>query len=110
MEAHIVNIGDRIIMRFYMIIGMTMYATGAMSQNIDFRDAGFGGAELADTALAVRSAGYNCPSSNGVERIVENGTPSSFFRVTCSNGERFQASVVDGKVFVKPWTGTLIGR
>ena len=67
-------------------------------------------AELADTALGIRSAGYTCNQATDVDRVYENGRELPFFVVTCDDVRDYQVSILNERIFVKPWTGSLLGN
>ena len=80
------------------------------AEGISFQNTNFNSAEREDTAVAVRSSGYACAEVKRVEKVYEHGRELPIFRVWCVDSGVFQATVMRGKVFVKPWTGNLIGR
>ena len=81
----------------------------ANASDLSFVQMHFGKADRDDTALGVRSAGYPCKDVQRVEKVFENGRELPVFRVYCEDAT-YQGTVMNGKVYFKPWTGNLLGR
>lgn len=84
--------------------------TSISATSLTFQKVLFSRGELADTASAVRSAGHDCTLVIEVERLLQNDEEQPIFRISCSNGSAYQATIVDGKVRVKEWTGAIFGQ
>ena len=97
-------------MRLHILVVLALIPVTTFAADRSLQDAGFGRAQRADTALAIRSAGYRCAEANRVERLIENGQTLPIFRVSCGDDGQYQASVVAGEIRIKPWTGRVFGN
>ena len=87
---------------------LLLLATGAFAQDFELT-------EVQDYDIqvgvleAVRSIGEPCSYVVRVWRVVQNGDDQPAFKGLCSDGNEYQITVMGQRVFVKPWTGTLLG-
>lgn len=88
---------------------MAVVPNTVSSGEISFAQMYFNKADLEDTALGVRSAGYPCENVAQVDKVLENGMELPVFRIHCGNAT-YQGTVMNGKIYFKPWTGNLIGQ
>jgi hypothetical protein len=72
--------------------------------------------ELRDTTAArearigIVSAGQPCPDVLNVWQVVQNAQAQPIFKISCSNNRDYQLTAVGERLFVKTWTGNLLGR
>lgn len=58
----------------------------------------------------IRQMGYACEHVTELSQLrQENGEDMDIFKVTCSGGETYQTTLLNGKNYTKPWTGRLLG-
>ena len=68
------------------------------------------GADIAPMANFIRDAGFSCDSANSIRQLQENGDALEIFKIDCIDGGSFQATILNEKTYIKPWTGKLLGR
>lgn len=56
------------------------------------------------------SIGESCPAVESLWNIRENGQSTTIFKVACSNNRDYQLTITGGKLYVKRWTGNLLGN
>lgn len=96
---------------FLAIISVTLATAPALASTdgLSFVQMHFNKADRDDTALGVRSAGYPCEDVERVDKVFQNNKELPIFRVYCGN-VTFQGTVMNGRLYFKPWTGNIVGR
>jgi hypothetical protein len=82
---------------------------GGTRQSVEF-DEQLNAQTIEEARQQVASAGYGC---NSIQRLwlikATMKTGATILKVTCSGDTEYQLTLFDGKGFVKPWTGVLMG-
>ncbi|MFM7379011.1 MAG: hypothetical protein ACKO1O_12945 [Erythrobacter sp.] len=68
------------------------------------------GFDISPMAEFVRGTGNECDEATSARQLAENGQPLDVFKIDCLNGNSFQATLLNGRSFIKPWTGRLLGQ
>ena len=58
----------------------------------------------------VRDAGFPCDRIIEVNQLQQqDGRNLDVFKIECSGGAAYQATIIGDKSYIKPWTGTILG-
>ena len=68
------------------------------------------GATLRVFQMAVEGAGHTCEKALHVFSVDDGSHSDAFYKVVCSGDLEWQVTIIGNDNYVKPWTGTLLGR
>ena len=91
------------------ILASIVFSVGAKAQDYKFKE-NRDPAVIAEAKANIISTGRACPSVSHVWNIVQNGQIQPVFQVSCSNDTDYQLTIVGGKLYVKNWTGNILGN
>ena len=66
--------------------------------------------QTAGMAAFIEEAGFKCDRVSDFHQLQQaDGKPLDIFKIDCANGQSFQATMINDKSFIKPWTGRIFG-
>lgn len=94
---------------FRLALVSTLLPCAAYAQTFQLQEA-TEAAVIAEAKANIVSIGQPCPSVLHVWNIFQDGKMQPAFKVSCSNGRDYQLTIIGSKLYVKPWTGNLLGH
>ena len=87
----------------------TLIPFAAYGQNLQFRE-NHDPAVIDEAKANIVSTGQPCPSISNVWNIIQNEQTQPAYKVSCSNSTDYQLTIIGSKIYVKPWTGNILGQ
>jgi len=85
-------------------------AAGGAAEQVDLTEA-TDQAVVDGATQQISTAGYNCTAVSHLWRLeFKANVGMSILKARCSDGADYQITIFNGKGFVKPWTGVLMGN
>jgi hypothetical protein len=92
----------------FVIVALAAYPVEGAELGLQFKaDSGGLYKSAQDT---IRSTGRSCTKVEEMFVVTQGGSSETIFKAVCSGSREYQITIFGKRVFVKEWTGNLLGR